>query len=240
MPKVSAEHKREVRQRLLNATWQVIERDGPEGATTRAILDEADMSTGALYSYFPSKGDLFTALAEWQVEERRAQLANVDTSALEGLLPNASEEVYSLIQLVLALFAKPDESPAFTWFRSRTDTDARPALTRVNQSMLDLFGPQVRTAQDAGVLDQTLDTEALVEMLDILLMGMCQRHFTETYVTSHDRVGGVALTILMKTLLLGGQVDGNGSDQAGEADQDPFRGTEKMAVTRDTDREGGD
>src|SRR5438874_1221656 len=64
VPKVSAEHKEQVRQRLIDAASTVVMRDGHEGTTTRAILAEAGLSAGALYTYFSSKEELFEALAE--------------------------------------------------------------------------------------------------------------------------------------------------------------------------------
>ena len=84
------------------------------------------MSTGALYTYFPSKVDLFTALAEWQVEERMSQFTGADPPELGTGLADAGEDVASLLRFVVESFGRPDESAGFTWFRSRTDVDARP------------------------------------------------------------------------------------------------------------------
>lgn len=219
MPKVSAEHKNEVRQRFLSAAWQVIERDGPEGATTRAILEEAGMSTGALYSYFPSKVDLFAALAEWQVEERRSLGGTADTSALEERLVGAEEAVSSLFRFVVEMFTEPDESPAFIWFRSRTDVDSRPALKKVNQAMVDQFASQVAAAQKANVMDPGYDTEALVELFDILVVGMGQRYFTGTLATSYERIGQVASTILLKGVLQDGRTGPDSTGTGGTGDR---------------------
>lgn len=215
MPKVSAEHKQEVRQRLLNATWEVIEREGPEGTTTRAILEQAGMSTGALYSYFPSKGDLFTALAAWQVDERKTSAARVEPAELNDRLADVEDDVSSLIRFVVEMFAEPDESPAFVWFRSRTDDDVRPALVKISQSMVDQFAPQVRTAQTVAVMDPVYDSEALIELFDILVLGMNQRHFTEGFVTSFERVGQVAVAILMKGVLQMGQTASDSTETGG-------------------------
>ena len=63
MPRVSEEHKAEVRRRLLDAARRVVLRDGAAQVTTRAIVEEADLSAGALYTYFASKEELLRELA---------------------------------------------------------------------------------------------------------------------------------------------------------------------------------
>ena len=75
MPKVSAEHREQVRRRLLDAARRVVVRDGHEGATTRAILAEAGLSAGSLYNYFSSKEELFEALFEDLIVENLTLLA---------------------------------------------------------------------------------------------------------------------------------------------------------------------
>jgi AcrR family transcriptional regulator len=60
--KVKAERRarREERRRreILAAALRVFEKDGFEGASTRAIAREADVSEGTIYNYFPDKGEL--------------------------------------------------------------------------------------------------------------------------------------------------------------------------------------
>jgi AcrR family transcriptional regulator len=51
MPKVSAEHKEAVRDRLLEATRRCLTRRGYEGTTVRDIATEAGVSIGTLYNY---------------------------------------------------------------------------------------------------------------------------------------------------------------------------------------------
>src|SRR5262245_37391066 len=114
VPKVSEAHKEQVRQRLLEAARNVILRDGHEGATTRAIVAEAGLSAGALYTYFSSKEEVFEALAEQSLGEGLV-LQALETEA--GTPP-----IEILRRFATDLLTVPD-LPALAWFRGRMSTD---------------------------------------------------------------------------------------------------------------------
>ena len=50
------------RQRFLDAASRIIDRDGLAGVTMQAVADELDCAVGTIYTYFPSKAALLTAL----------------------------------------------------------------------------------------------------------------------------------------------------------------------------------
>jgi AcrR family transcriptional regulator len=186
VPKVSAEHRERVRRRLLDAARTVVVREGPEGTTTRAILDEAGVSAGTLYNYFASKAELFEALAEDLLLGEAAVLRGTDES---------------LRDFVGAIFATPD-NPAFAWFRGRmsTNPDVQAAQRRLNEYIVGLFAPMVREEQAAGTLPADLDPEAVVELIDLLFDALNRRHAVNSYVTSFERVGTALLQILNTAL----------------------------------------
>ena len=194
MPKVSEEHKVQVRQRLLDAAWRVVGRDGVEAATTRAILDEAEMSAGALYSYFSSKDELLKTLSEEKVTE---------TLALAAAMGDPEEgESGLLLRYAARLLSEPIRSPALTAFRGRmtTDPSVNQAIREFNTSLVDRFAPLLAAAQDAGDFDPSPDAEALVELIDIVVDGLNRREVTGTFATSFDRVGYVAITTFLRAL----------------------------------------
>ncbi len=63
------------RERLLAAARSVFARSGFHGASVEEIASEAGFSTGALYSNFDGKEDLFLALMEREIEEHARELA---------------------------------------------------------------------------------------------------------------------------------------------------------------------
>ena len=193
MPKVSEAHKEQVRRHLLDAAWRVVGRDGVEATTTRAILDEADMSAGALYSYFSSKGELLRVLTEEKVNESLTLVAaeGGPDEGESGLLRRYTE----------GLLTQPDRSSALTLFRARMgDAETNDAVRAVNRSMVERFAPLVRAAQRSGGFDASHDPEALVELVDLVVEGLNRRHLSGTFATSFERVGQIAVALFLGAL----------------------------------------
>ncbi len=63
------------RERLLTAARGVFARNGFHGAAVEEIASEAGFSTGALYSNFDGKEDLFLVLMEQEIEEHAREIA---------------------------------------------------------------------------------------------------------------------------------------------------------------------
>lgn len=191
MPKVSEEHKEQVRQRLLDAAWRVVSRDGVDATTTRAILDEADMSAGALYSYFASKDELLRVLTEEKIHESLTLVAAMGA-------PDEGEGGL-LLRFAARLLSQPLNTPALTAFRGRisVDPEVNDAIRGVNRSLVEQFSPLVVTAQEAGDFDAHADAEALVELLDLVVDGLNRRQITDTFATSFERVGHLAVAMFL-------------------------------------------
>ena len=63
MPKVSPEHREARRGQILSGARRCFARWGYDGATVPRLEREIGLSHGAIFNYFPSKLDLFVALA---------------------------------------------------------------------------------------------------------------------------------------------------------------------------------
>jgi AcrR family transcriptional regulator len=191
VPKVSTEHKEQVRRRLIDAARSVVLREGHDGATTRAILEEAGMSAGSLYNYFSSKDELFEVLAEEVVGE------NIRRQAEGGDQPGDM-----LVGLAAELLSEPD-LPALAWFRGRlsADPEVRAAIAKFNRSIVDSFAPLLAAAQDDGTIDASIDADALVELFDIIVEGMNRREVMGAFVTDFERVGRLAIDVLLRAIV---------------------------------------
>jgi AcrR family transcriptional regulator len=75
------ERSRRTVERILNAAARIFHEQGYAGATTNDIADEADVSVGSLYQYFPNKDALLVALTKRHIEAATAGL----TELLGGL-----------------------------------------------------------------------------------------------------------------------------------------------------------
>jgi AcrR family transcriptional regulator len=81
----SQERSRRTVDRILDAATRIFHEQGYAGATTNDIADEAGVSVGSLYQYFPNKDALLVALTQRHIE--------TTTTGLSELLSKLSAEL---------------------------------------------------------------------------------------------------------------------------------------------------
>jgi AcrR family transcriptional regulator len=182
LPKVSAEHKEGIRDRLLDAAHACLLEKGLEGLTTRDVLERAGLSAGTLYHYFSGKDDLVMALAERiAATEFREFGTGEDLLALVGRLLSPHNTVSVLPELRA---------------RARVDVHVRRALGHYDELLVTRFTPLVRQAQIDGLLDPHADAAALVELVELVFEALQSHAAAGTFVTSHERVAAAFLSAL--------------------------------------------
>src|SRR5437763_1232121 len=82
VPKVSAEHRESRRAEILCAARRRFAREGFHATSMQDILDESGMSAGAVYTYFPSKTEIISAIA---AENVASLLEALNTDACDDL-----------------------------------------------------------------------------------------------------------------------------------------------------------
>jgi AcrR family transcriptional regulator len=153
----------EVERQLFDAAERVLNREGPEGLTSRAITDEAGTAKGLLYRHFK---DLDTFLAAF-VLDRIAQL----TSTLSGLRQSAGtgSVVDNLTQAALAV--RPRTSSLIDLVRARWSIAAHLGRTAHEQHAGQLreieriFSDYLDAERALGRLKPGTDTHALATAL---------------------------------------------------------------------------
>ena len=88
MPRVVPEYKEEAQSRILKAAQEAFSEKGYDLTTMEDIAQRIGVSKGALYSYFPSKRELFRALTEQAQNQLREVLS--DSFKERDLLKGAS------------------------------------------------------------------------------------------------------------------------------------------------------
>lgn len=58
---------------ILGATARILVKHGFDGLTTNAVAEQAGVSIGSLYQYFPNKQSLVAALIEQRIDEKNAR-----------------------------------------------------------------------------------------------------------------------------------------------------------------------
>jgi AcrR family transcriptional regulator len=100
MPKVSAEHVEARRLQILQGARRAFARWGYDGATVPRLEREIGLSHGAIFNYFPSKLDLFVALAQ-QDHARFHEIWHED--GFEGLARHIADADPSWLSIYLEL-----------------------------------------------------------------------------------------------------------------------------------------
>ena len=75
MPRVSAQHEQEVRERIVHAATRVFSERGFHRATMQDIVRASGLSVGAIYTYFRSKDDLILAGCDLITDQEMSELA---------------------------------------------------------------------------------------------------------------------------------------------------------------------
>lgn len=87
---------------ILEATAQVLEREGPEAATTTRIAEVAGVSVGTLYQYFSHRDAIYDALQEREFERAIVLMQTVLSD--NNLAKSPRETVSGCVQGMLALY----------------------------------------------------------------------------------------------------------------------------------------
>ena len=124
MPRVSAQHEQEVRERIVRAATRVFSERGFHRATMQDIVRASGLSVGAIYTYFKSKDELILAgcdlITDQEMGELARRLASIEgfrerIAVAVGLIFDQMEiesgDLGSIRQLSLA-WAEADTSPA--------------------------------------------------------------------------------------------------------------------------------
>lgn len=193
MPKISDDQRAAARQRLIDATVAVAERDGVDGLTTRAITAEAGVSPGMFYGHFSSKESLLAAVVEDRVDELTTLLAaELDLGVPLGAV--VRDVLHELVQVA--------DLRALAAFRGLDSTEeARETQRGINRRIVEAFAPIVQTTIEAGIVHPDVDAQAVVELIDLLIDGLNRRRIADGFVTSDSRVSAVVITAIENFML---------------------------------------
>lgn len=96
MPRISEQDRAQRRQRIVDAAWRRLERNGYHETTVDDVCDEAGVSKGAFYGYFSTKQDLFLALLEEETDALNGVAAELSRLEISG-----GERVRRFVQAML-------------------------------------------------------------------------------------------------------------------------------------------
>jgi AcrR family transcriptional regulator len=183
----------ETRERLLEAAARVFAGRGYHGASVDEIAEQAGFSTGALYSNFDGKEDLFLAIVEAELHARTRELAEVvgDRGTVDERARGGAhywmafvEREPQTVMLMIEFWAFAVRDPAVRPKVAERFAEVRAMLTRLIAD----------AARDFG-LELTLPAEQLAIAVDALADGIARQKLADPDAVP-DELLGTALSLL--------------------------------------------
>jgi AcrR family transcriptional regulator len=173
MPRVTAEHEQEVRERIVAAALRVFGERGFHGATIADVVRESGLSVGAIYTWFKGKDELFLATCDLAsgrglgelaarlpagrtVAERLAIAIGFYFDAAEGDLVEAPGNADFLVQ---------------AWAQAEAEPAAREMLRRRREQLVMAGQFLLEEGMARGELPRWMDTALVARAYMALLDG---------------------------------------------------------------------
>lgn len=169
MPRTSAAHATEMRQRILDGAHRAMFTGGYRGTTMPAIAAEADVSVGLLYRYFDSKEELYLAMCEAVTQ------AHLDELAVQmGQIVDPRERLASAIGYFVQSLDTERWGAIITtgWAEADINPALRDLLRRRCDQIRAFASMFLREAVARGEVEADLDIEELSLAATMLMDGV--------------------------------------------------------------------
>src|SRR3954449_808941 len=161
MPKVTEEHVDARRRQILSAALRCFARAGFHRTTMQDIFREADLSPGAVYSYFKGKDELIAAITLTIVGFIAESAGQFDEPLPDGRLRRPGEALSELIANYRSVDFGTAAERARIFPHLAGEQQRNPALNAAARAGLDglraTFEKLARAAPERGELGHTLD-----------------------------------------------------------------------------------
>jgi AcrR family transcriptional regulator len=177
------------RERLLGAARRVFARSGFHGASVEEVASEAGFSTGALYSNFTGKEDLFLALMEREINEHAREIAQA-VSERESMAERATGGAR---QWMIMIEREPEVLLLFMefWAYGVRDAEVRPKVAvrfaQVRELLTKLIADGVREFD----LELDIPAEQLAVAIDALADGIARQKLADPDAVPDELMGRV-------------------------------------------------
>ena len=172
MPRISAAHEQEVRDRILIAATRVFGTKGYQGATIADVVRESGLSVGAIYTYFSGKDELFRQscdlISAQGLEELAVRIAPASTTA-ERL--RIAIELY--IETIDEYAGAPGQASLIqAWAEADREPGVRDMLARRRERLVGAAQMLLHQGVITGELPSWMDVEAVSRGFLALLDGL--------------------------------------------------------------------
>jgi AcrR family transcriptional regulator len=177
------------RERLLAAARRVFARSGFHGASVEEIASEAGFSTGALYSNFEGKEDLFLVLMEREIDEHAREIADAvrARSSIAERAPGGARQWMTMIDRepeLLLLFME-------FWAYGVRDARVRPKVAARFAQMRGVLTQLIADGVREFELELDIPAEQLAVAIDALADGIARQKLADPRAVPDELMGRV-------------------------------------------------
>ena len=187
--------KANTRERLLAAARGAFAESGFHGASVDEIATRAGFSTGALYSNFDGKEDLFLVLMEREIEEHSREIAKAVAER-----PSVSERATGGARRWMAMIEREPELLLLFmefWAYGVRDADVRPKVAERFAQVRRLLTRLIDDGAREFELELTLPAEQLAIAVDALADGIARQRLADPTAVP-DELMGTVLSLLFE------------------------------------------
>lgn len=163
----------ERRNRLAEAAWRIIRREGLEAASVRNVAREAGMSLGSLRHYFASQSELLAFSMRLVSERGYSRIVTYQTTG------NPRKDVECLIGELMPL-DEERRAEAEVWLafvgRAVTDPEVQALKQEVHNGLYEGFRQMMEYLNKEQLLRKSLDLELEIKVLHGLVDGLALHH----------------------------------------------------------------
>lgn len=195
--------RQQTRERLLTAARSVFARGGFHGASVEEIASEAGFSTGALYSNFDGKEDLFLVLMEREIAEHAREIA----AAVSARASVSERAAGGARQWMATIEREPELLLLFMefWAYGVRDPDVRPKVAARFAQMRAVLTQLIADGAREFELELALPAEQLAVAIDALADGIARQKLADPDAVPDELMGRVlALLFAAATRPAGG------------------------------------
>jgi AcrR family transcriptional regulator len=181
--------KANTRERLLAAARSAFASSGFNGASVEEIASRAGFSTGALYSNFDGKEDLFLVLMEREIDEHAREIAE----AVRERASVAERATGGARQWMTMIEREPELLLLFTefWAYGVRDADVRPKVAARFAQIRRLLTKLIEDGVREFDLELALPAEQLAIAVDALADGIARQRLADPSAVPDELMGNV-------------------------------------------------
>jgi AcrR family transcriptional regulator len=182
------------RERLLTAARSVFASSGFHGASVEEIASEAGFSTGALYSNFEGKEDLFLVLMEREIEEHAQEISR----AVAAQASIADRATGGARQWMTMIEREPEALLLFMefWAYGVRDARVRPKVAARFAQMRHVLTTLIADGVRDFDLELAIPAEHLAVAIDALADGIARQKLADPDAVPDDLMGRVIALLL--------------------------------------------